>query len=47
MYSNTLKNSLQEEQAKACEDEKTNLGRDEVLRMMCQWLGKQIFPNTQ
>ncbi len=41
MYINTKftcrgrKNSLQEEQAKACEDEKTNLGRDAVLRMMC------------
>jgi hypothetical protein len=41
MYTNTLpvrrggKNSLQEEQATACEDAKTNLGRDAVLRMMC------------
>jgi hypothetical protein len=26
------RNSLQEEQATACEDEKTNLGRDVVLR---------------
>jgi hypothetical protein len=40
LYINILKNSLLEEQAIACENEKTNLGRDEVLRMMYQWLGK-------
>jgi hypothetical protein len=52
MYTNTMparrggKNSLQEEQATACEDEKTNLDRDAVLRKMYQWLGNRNFKKS-